>query len=74
MIFDIEALSEQDKKYIENGGVIIRPKGSLEIECITRTVPYWHIHSATKIFEDMYTRDVFFKKMLAFADYKEYKQ
>ena len=71
MLSDIEDLSVEDKFYIEKGGVIIRPKGSLEIECITRAVPYWHIHAATKTFDDKISRDVFFKKMLAFADYKE---
>jgi hypothetical protein len=68
-----EELSEQDKNYIEKGGVIIRPKGYLEIECFTESIPHWHIHAGCKLFEDMQTRDAFFKQLLEFADYKEFK-
>jgi len=70
---DFEELSLEDKEFVKNGGIIIRPKGTLEIECITRPVPYWHRHVATDIFENMFLRDMFFKKMLQFADYKPFK-
>ncbi len=71
---ELDTLSDSDKKYLENGGVIIRCKDELQIECITRLVPYWHIHVATTNFENSVTRDAFYKRMLEFADYKEFKQ
>ena len=67
-------LANYDKKYIESGGVIIRTKGELQIECATQSKPDWHLHAGCGEFEDMQSRDKFFNQLLEFADYKKIKQ
>ena len=66
-----DILTADDKEYIENGGVIIRTKGELQIECATQSKPDWHLHAGCGEFEDKQSRDKFFMQLLEFADYKK---
>ncbi|MCX6231109.1 MAG: hypothetical protein NTZ33_06155 [Bacteroidetes bacterium] len=67
---DLKALSEEDRNFIEKGGVLIRTKDDVYIECITKALPYWHIHAGSGKFESIEARSIYFTKMLELADYK----
>jgi len=71
---DLDALSQEDKIFIEKGGVLVRPFMDDKIECITKHAPYWHFHVGCQ-FENITERNKRLNHYINnFADYKLYEE